>query len=500
MAEQDVPIDIHASKLLDWLLTRRHCNKDYQTSLNVIREKITDAIQSMPAHPKITELLAGKQLNYFICKQIVEVLKETESDSKNIFGYYSSKRMKDWQEIIRLYEKDNVYLAETALILNRNVNFEVPSINKQANKHQSNSEEFLRKSSDMIKQSNKLKAEYQNMAEKLGIKGKDVRSEFQQLIHDLPNHLEEILQELPKLVETIKYYNEFIRFTQKKEDGNFLPILSYLIKKGNTSYFEYKTGKALEDDHSGGRKSSSNDDQIDLIEIEDTGSSSHSNGNGDFVHIDKEDCLPEEGGEIDWNIETVEEPSGESSPSDAIGEKLMNKSRKEDYSLTLLEHLHMRDNFINELHELGGFFDQRVNEMKQEESILSTNQFQGAPSIIQLTSIEKLSSLLKQIQRILDLITNEKISLIFMMREDSSYVDRAVAKMEVKLEQADKCIQKSKLFEEKSKEEAKLVEKLLPDIPIYIKRTKELQNLIESEISKKYKNRPVNIMGGWQVL
>lgn len=62
--------------------------------------------------------------------------------------------------------------------------------------------------------------------------------------------------------------------------------------------------------------------------------------------------MPEEGGEIDWNIETVEEPSGESSPSDAIGEKLMNKSRKEDYSLTLLEHLHMRDNFINELHEV----------------------------------------------------------------------------------------------------------------------------------------------------
>lgn len=58
--------------------------------------------------------------------------------------------------------------------------------------------------------------------------------------------------------------------------------------------------------------------------------------------------------------------------------------------------------------------------MKQEESILSTNQFQGAPSIIQLTSIEKLGTLLKKIQKILDLITNEKISLIFMMREDSS--------------------------------------------------------------------------------
>lgn len=41
----------------------------------------------------------------------MEILKETEADSKNIFGFYSSQRMKDWQEIIKLYEKDNVYLG-----------------------------------------------------------------------------------------------------------------------------------------------------------------------------------------------------------------------------------------------------------------------------------------------------------------------------------------------------------------------------------------------------
>lgn len=52
------------------------------------------------------------ELNYYTCKDIVSVLRETEADSKNIFGYYSSQRMKDWQEIVRLYEKDNVYLGE----------------------------------------------------------------------------------------------------------------------------------------------------------------------------------------------------------------------------------------------------------------------------------------------------------------------------------------------------------------------------------------------------
>ena len=50
-------------------------------------------------------------INYFHCLRIVEILKETEAASKNLFGRYSSQRMKDWQEIVRLYEKDGVYLG-----------------------------------------------------------------------------------------------------------------------------------------------------------------------------------------------------------------------------------------------------------------------------------------------------------------------------------------------------------------------------------------------------
>lgn len=66
--------------------------------------------------------------------KIIEILKETEADTKNVFGRYGSQRMKDWQEILRLYEKDNIYLAEIAQILIRNVNYEIPSTKKQIQK------------------------------------------------------------------------------------------------------------------------------------------------------------------------------------------------------------------------------------------------------------------------------------------------------------------------------------------------------------------------------
>ncbi len=50
-------------------------------------------------------------IDYYNALKIVEILKETEADSKNILGYYSSQRMKDWQEVIKLYEKESVYLG-----------------------------------------------------------------------------------------------------------------------------------------------------------------------------------------------------------------------------------------------------------------------------------------------------------------------------------------------------------------------------------------------------
>lgn len=111
----------------------------------------------MPEHADITSLLTGscqcdflpivislfsdyiliyflKAIHYFNCLRIVEILKETEKNSKNIFGMYSSQRMKDWNAIVSAYQKNNLYLAEAASILQRNVAYEIPALKKQINK------------------------------------------------------------------------------------------------------------------------------------------------------------------------------------------------------------------------------------------------------------------------------------------------------------------------------------------------------------------------------
>ncbi|KAH9368846.1 hypothetical protein HPB48_004345 [Haemaphysalis longicornis] len=49
----------------DWLISRRHCNKDWQDKALVVREKINAAIQDMPEVEEITNLLAGTSSGLF---------------------------------------------------------------------------------------------------------------------------------------------------------------------------------------------------------------------------------------------------------------------------------------------------------------------------------------------------------------------------------------------------------------------------------------------------
>jgi hypothetical protein len=65
-------------------------------------------------------------VHYFVCKKVFEALEKTdEAKERNLFGQYSAKRMKDWQDIVKSYEHNNVYLGEAAEILISTVKYEM---------------------------------------------------------------------------------------------------------------------------------------------------------------------------------------------------------------------------------------------------------------------------------------------------------------------------------------------------------------------------------------
>lgn len=244
-----LPIDIYYNKLLDWLLDRRHCDVKWQTGVLEVREKINAAIQDMPPVDEITQLLSGTYINYFHCIRIVELLKISESATKNIFGGYSSKRMKDWQEIVKLYEKNNINLAEAAHLLIRNVNYEIPSLKRQIGKCQQTQRDCTRKESEYSSNAALFKEKYQSVCRQMGIKGDDVKTELLSLLNELPELYKGIVSSIGSLKNATHYYEAFVNFlvpsynNEKESSEVTTPLVRHIQKHGNSTVYQWRTGK-----------------------------------------------------------------------------------------------------------------------------------------------------------------------------------------------------------------------------------------------------------------
>lgn len=508
MDEQNIPIDINTSKLLDWLISRRHVNKDWQNNILKVREKINNAIQDMPAHEGIIKLLSGQHINYFHCLSIVDILKETEADTKNLFGRYGSQRMKDWQDIISSYEKDNIYLAEAAQILMRNVNFEVPSLRKQITRLEQTRSDCEKKIKDYTKSENLSQNEFNASCKQLGIAGKNIRKELIDLLDDLPKIYAESEKKLKEIQTAIDLYEAFNKFLLGKDSQLVvLNTLSYIVKNGNTTTYEYTYGEKpvaieLPKSELAFEETAAVDDNI--IDF----------GDGvDFSLVDDSAAINvapvEQTGDIDWGdsdngfeiIEHVDlninlEESG------IVVEKsgLDGGVAKGTEALTILDNPKTRETIINELVELEAFLKMRLYEMSNESDMLSVSQMQDASNILQMQTFESVTTLHDLVQVALNDFINKRTQHLHNIKHSPKYVDLLTESLKQKLDVVERMRTRKALLEDKIKDAGQEIRSILPTIDTIIEKTKILQKQIESDISKKYKGRPVNIVGGVNTL
>lgn len=498
---QNLPIDIQTSKLLDWLVDRRHCNLKWQSQVKIIREKINAAIQDMPENDEIKQLLSGSYIHYFHCLRIVEILKGTEASSKNIFGRYSSQRMKDWQEIVSLYETDNVYLAEVASLLSRNVSYEGPALRKQLAKAQQLQQELSRREVECQSSATDLRGRYYTACKQYGIKGENVPRELQALVKDLPAVLDEVGKDAAKLEEKIQLYTAFTNYVCEWSEP-VLPMLTFVQKRGNTTFYEWRTGQVpkvverpvVEEE----APETVTEDAIDWGDF----------GKGTDSQVVNAGVALEDG--IDWGISL--EPSsedsgaggidwGDSEPApieieivDAGTDCPEGVARGED-ALSILENSQSRGQFIDELMELEVFLTQRITEMGEEGDVVAMSQFQLAPSVIQGQTREHIREMLSEVQDLLGRLTSLRMQHLFMIQASPRYVERVSEMLRQKMKQAEILVIKGATMVEKRQEALEEQSRLEPRVDLLAGCTRELQKLIEADISKKYHNRPVNLMG-----
>ncbi|XP_076249403.1 CDK5RAP3 protein homolog isoform X2 [Calliopsis andreniformis] len=462
----------------------------------------------MPAHDGIVKLLSGTHINYFHCLKIIEILKETEADTKNVFGKYGSQRMKDWQEIVRAYEKDNIYLAEVAQMLIRNVKYEIPSTKKQIQKLEQLQADLEKKEAEYKKSENMARSEFNSLCKQLGIPGKQIKRELAEKVKDLPEIYEKIAKKTKSVKEAVDFYCGFVNYTLgRQHDGGCVPMIKYVIEKGNTTAYEWIYGEPPLSIMEPPLNISSDDDDLEEKRDEDV-----DNVGIDFGEINLNgdmdlgsDVNLDEGGEIDWGDGNVENAPGDIDYNisldesgivvEAAGHEGGTASGTEAY--TVLDNSTTRTDFINDLHELEAFLKLRLYEFKTDNSInfLSFSQLQDSSSILQHSTLENTQNMLDNVQVILSEMLDTKVQHLHNIKHSARYVDTLTLSLKQKLNLIDKMIVLQKTIREKREIAIEEGISLQPVLQLLIQKTKELQIQIEKDISKRYKNRIVHLMG-----
>ena len=137
--------------------------------------------------------------------------------------------MKDWQEILKLYQKNNLYLAESASILGRNVIYEIPALKRFVSKGEQNQAECTKKEASCKKQAQDYRDKFAQRCTQLGIslenfdaKNKNSNKPsvnyignqlLNQMNTDLPKIFDRISEKTKNISEAVKFYRRFLKAT-----------------------------------------------------------------------------------------------------------------------------------------------------------------------------------------------------------------------------------------------------------------------------------------------
>jgi len=454
-------------------------------------------MNDMPSHEDLLVLLSGAHIQYFHCVQIVDILKTTEADTKSLFGRYGSQRMKDWQEIVRLYERDSVYLGEAAQILVRNVNYELPAVKKQIAKFEQLIDDAQKKIHDLSTSEAVLNAQRIALCQKIGIDGKNLREEFIERLKELPKFYGEIVKAIVKIDNALQLYADTSR------NADCLPIVRVIASKGNVTVYEYAHGEAplsvevpaiqLQLTLASGNAGAAASNEIDF------GNGEIDFGDGiDYGDLNAGDIILETG-DIDWGENEALADIDYNGTFEDSGIKVESSGlaggvAKNEEALTLLDSPSHRDQFLDEIFELEAFLKMRLFELNSIETSNSVT-FLLSDGLDSHTS-DSIVSLLGNVQIVIEKATGEVLQHLHQLKHSEKYADILAAKLQQKVTSVEKMQATRELLKQKIETFKSDKANLQPLIGKLTDQIKFLQVDIEGDISKRYKNRPVNLMGG----
>ena len=318
-----------------------------------------------------------------------------------------------------------------------------------------------------------------------------------------------------KLAEQSKSLEPY-RSIYQSAGGGDLPTLKFLLENGNVTTYEWIHGEApltIEETNfdfgadEDGEKDESNvnvEIDFDCLEISpNTDIKIPENVELDApAEIDWGDLeLPDNVGDqinIDWDdIDVINQKDHVDIVIEESG--IEGGVARDTDALSLLDNRRIRNIILDELHELEAFFVQRQAEIHTlEDGAGKGNIFSLAGSGVNsdlLNDTNLMNEALVNVRALISQLCTGQLHHLQLVRSSPKYVDRLVENLKQKLRLVERCesmnMELAKKRDSAFKDQAEAQIKL----KVMTSKTKVLQRNIEDDISKRYKNRKVNIQG-----
>lgn len=529
---RNLPIDIAYARLGEWLVDRKKIPSDYRKRLSAIRSKISSAFSSLPKGvDPFFQTLDLEVIGYIEAKQIYNILLNSTTESRNIFGRLSGNAG-EWESIVRSYEKDHIFLGEAAQILVQNVNYEIPHQKKQLTKVQQQLAELERRETDIKRNASLSATRYMEACQELGLQGKDVRSELLETAKSLPSTFSKILQVLNSdlTLKTMEYYTDFVRDAHTDKETSPRAVLQNLrmlhecppplnVSVSSEVQNLLKDLPNREQPYIPDADASidgidwnitTDDTQIDwdIGEVEQT--EEFGDGFGSYEIVDaKIDLQDSDNGngvlsgtsdsDICWDV-SIENPQVDLSKvvsgTDLSKSTEIADSQVLDQERSQLLETEYRNRILDDLLEIKSFLNQRLVEMSSEETSSLQHQVQAvAPSVLQQHASDAVQEMLKEVSLAISLLTDKKTRDLIMILNSKRYLDRLVSSLEEKKHHEVKLRESLNDLSVRRMELQNSLASYWPKQETAIAKTRELKKLCEETLSSMFDGRPVNIIG-----